>query len=174
MGFWQEWQIARQRRKRAAAYLEALRSPAADPDVVWLTALGVPADLAAREMLFARRAIGLIVAERDALDDQTAADVAHALNASLAATPASAAPLWQARWRAYAAALATRGSTEVPARRMARVLLEGAEVPTPTVPQLAAATGVMQALRGRANEALREIFGVASLPEDVRPSAMKG
>jgi hypothetical protein len=131
MGFWGDWQATRERRHRVGLYLNhLLREPEAAP-LAWLTALTGNAALAARELTFARRALGLIVAERDALDDRTAADVAHQLApviAGEARRDAAVGREWADRWRAYTAALAVRGSAEAPAARLARVMLSGAGV----------------------------------------------
>lgn len=169
--------MARERRKRAGVYLEAITQHVASADIEWLTRLTSDCNerLAARELQFARRAIGLIVAERDALDDRTASDVAHQLAGVISAEArqdAAAGRAWSERWRAYTSALAARGSTESPAARLAKVLLSGGNVEQPTHDQLIRATQYVLAVRAAANEALRTAYGSVSLPEDVRPSAL--
>jgi hypothetical protein len=177
MGFWAEWQASRARRQRVEVYLNhLLREP--EPALLqWLSALGAGDDVARRELAFARRAIGLIVAERDALDDLTAADVAHQLAPVVAAEArqhAETGRLWVERWRPYTGALALRGNPESPAARLARVLLSGAGIDAPSTDVLQRATTYVQDTRGALNEQLRVAFGAASLPEDVRPSALRG
>jgi hypothetical protein len=176
MGMLAEWRAARERRRRAGTYLDALLTPPEPGDLRWLTDLAGTDALARRELDFARRAIGLIVAERDALDDRTASDVAHRL-AEVVAREARVHPemgrAWSERWRAYTATLAVRGEGEAPAARLARVMLGGAGVTRPNTEQMVRATQIVLATRSRANEALRAAFGAASLPEDVRPSAMR-
>lgn len=177
MGFWADWQAARARRQRVEVYLTHLiRDP--EPTIVsWLAARCVSESVARRELTFARRAIGLIVAERDALDDRTAADVAHQLAPTIAAEARRDAELgrqWSERWRAYTGALAVRGNPETPAVRLARVLLHAAGVSTPDVETVQRATVFVQETRAALNEQLRVAFGAASLPEDVRPSAIRG
>ena len=171
-----EWKASRDRRRRSASYLEALLHAPDPADLAWLAALAGGNELARRELVFARRAVGLIVAERDALDDRTASDVAHQL-AAVVDREARESPemgrAWAERWRAYTAALAVRGEAESPATRLARVLLAGAGVLEPSTETLVRATQFILATRTRANEALRAVFGVASLPEDIRPSAMR-
>ena len=171
-----EWRASRERRQRAERYLSALLAPPDASDVDWLAGLTGNRDGAAQELAFARRAVGLIVAERDALDDRTASDVAHALTAVIDAearrSPA-AAPEWAARWRAYTAALAVRGQVEAPATRLGRVLLEGAGVGQPGTESVERAAQFIASHRARANEVLRSVFGVASLPDDIRPSALR-
>ncbi|AMW05106.1 hypothetical protein GEMMAAP_10300 [Gemmatimonas phototrophica] len=176
MGLWADWQASRARKQRVEVYLNHLVREAEAPTLAWLTAVCGSADVAARELGFARRAIGLIVAERDALDDQTAADVAHHLAPVVAAESrrhAETGRLWAERWRSYTAALAVRGSQTTPAARLAKVLLEGAGMPAPTAEVLAVGTDFVQETRAALNEQLRTAFGAASLPEDVRPSALR-
>jgi hypothetical protein len=176
MGMLADWKATRDRRRRSASYLEALLHAPDPADVSWLSALCGQSDVARRELVFARRAVGLIVAERDALDDRTASDVAHQLAAVVdreARENAEMGRAWANRWRAYTAALAQRGEPESPAARLARVLLAGAGVAQPSTEALVRATQFVLATRTLTNEALRAVFGVASLPEDVRPSAMR-
>jgi hypothetical protein len=151
-----------------------LREP--DDAIVGLLESAPGGAAARRELRFALLALGLIVAERDALDDQTASDVSHQLQPLLAAEAKrdpEVGRLWPERWRAYTAALALRGSPEAPAVRLARVLLEAVQVPAPTPAQLERVTAFVQENRSALNEALRAVFGAASLPEDVRPSALR-
>lgn len=176
MGLWTEWQAARERRRRVESYVgRMLREP--DASIVACLESAAGPSVARRELRFALLAIGLIVAERDALDDQTAADVSHQLQPLLAAEARrdpDVGRLWPERWRAFTSALAVRGSAEAPAVRLARVLLEGAGVTAPSAAQLERSTRFVQDNRSALNEALRAVFGAASLPEDVRPSALKG
>jgi hypothetical protein len=177
MGFWADWQASRARRQRVGVYLNhLLREPEA-VTLQWLSTRAGSAGAARRELAFLRRAIGLIVAERDALDDRTASDVAHQLAPVVAAEArhdADMGRLWGERWRAYTAALAVRGTPESPTARLARILLSGAGLTEPTVDDMQRATAHVQDTRALLNEQLRMAFGAASLPEDVRPSALRG
>ncbi|MCE2902382.1 MAG: hypothetical protein ACK5XT_14705 [Gemmatimonas sp.] len=177
MGLWGDWQASRERRHRVGLYLNhVLREPDAGA-LAWLTTLTGSPGVAARELTFARRAVGLIVAERDALDDRTAADVAHQLAPVIAAEARRDAAIgreWTDRWREYTSALAVRGSAEPPAARLARVMLTGAGVRQPTTEQHGTATQCVLNMRAALNEQLRAAIGAASLPDDVRPSALRG
>ena len=176
MGIWAEWRAQRERNRRAATYLGQLLRPPERAELSWLASLGVPEPVAVRELVFAKRAIGLIVAERDALDDRTASDVARQLAPVLsreARATVDRGREWGERWRAYTAALAVRGSVESPVTRLARVLLEGAALAEPSADQMARATQFVHETRSAANVALRDVFGVASLPDDIRPSALR-
>ncbi len=175
MGFWSDWQASRDRRRRVASYVTGLLHDADPADVQWLAETAKGERVAARELVFARRALGLIVAERDALDDRTAADVAHQLAPAIrteSLEDSDAGRAWSERWRAYKAALALRGSAEPPAVRLARVLLEGAGVTSPTADQLERASSMLTGHRRSLNQALRAAFGDAMLPDDIRPSAI--
>lgn len=177
MGIWAEWRAQRERSRRASAYLGQLLRMPDRADLTWLASLGVPEPVAVRELTFAKRAIGLIVAERDALDDRTASDVAHQMVLVIRREARGTVDLgreWGERWRAYTVALAVRGTVETPATRLARVLLLGAGIAEPFAEQLVRATHFVNETRAAANVALREVFGVASLPDDIRPSALRG
>jgi hypothetical protein len=177
MGIWAEWRAQRERSRRASTYLGQLLRTPDQADIAWLATLGVSEAVAVRELTFAKRAIGLIVAERDALDDRTASDVAHQLAPVISREARGTVDLgreWGERWRAYTAALAVRGSVESPAARLSRVLLMGAGIAEPSVEQMTRATHFVNETRSAANVALRDVFGVASLPDDIRPSALRG
>lgn len=174
MGFLANRREAKRRQEAAERYLAVLLRSGDPDDVRWLSDVaGAPADTVQRELAFAQRAIALIVAERDALDDRTAADVAHAIDALVARearTRAGEVDAWMEHWREYADALAARGLHEPPLRRIARVLLRRVGVGDPGSAQLVRVVGIVTRDRMAANEALREAFGTASLPEDRAPS----
>ena len=170
------WRLARERKRLAERFVqEVLRAPSAS-EIDWLAALTRDRAVAQREITFARRAIALMVAERDALDDRTASDVAHALvhpvNDEARRSP-DVGRAWTSRSREYAAALAVRGQSATPATRLAHVLLNGAAVSEAHHDAVEQATQFVQTARASANESLRAIFGAATLPEDVRPSALR-
>ncbi len=178
MSLLSDWRIARDRRRRAMVYLSAITPALTTTDTGWLSAMAPAAGEGhiVRELQFAQRAVGLIVAERDALDDRTASDVAHQLASVInleARQNADIGREWSERWRAYTSALAARGSTEAPAARLARVLMTAAGVRAPTTDQIVRATQHVQSVRGAANAALRMAFGEASLPDDIPPSAVR-
>src|SRR3954467_15300324 len=86
MSFLSRWRAERDLQRKAASFVEALfRDP--DPaDIQWLTPAATRGDTdhATWELRYARRALGLIAAQRDALDDRTASIVARAISESLA------------------------------------------------------------------------------------------
>ncbi len=170
------WRLSRERRRLADQFVQGVLIAPTSAEVEWLTALTGDRAVALREVTFARRAIALIVAERDALDDRTASDVAHALAPIIEAEARRSAAVghaWTTRWREYGATLAARGLADAPATRLARVLLTGANVRDANGDVIERATQFVHATRASANESLRAIFGAATLPEDVRPSALR-
>ncbi|MCC6242007.1 MAG: hypothetical protein IT353_04160 [Gemmatimonadaceae bacterium] len=176
MGLIGDWRAARERRRLADGFLRRLLVAPPEADVSWLARLAGDRRVAERELEFAQRALALMVAGRDALDDRTAADVAHAMAPvveSEGRRDVERGRAWVERRNAYMEAFTVRGLPEPPPVRFARVLLSGAGVPSPSVDAIERAAEIVQVTRARANEALRESFGAASLPDDVRPSAIR-
>jgi hypothetical protein len=182
MSLWREWLARRALNARARAYVAALCSEPAAEDVAWLAANGTggDADHARWELRYARRAVGLISAQRDALDDKTASAVARALGAALARDPSIAAGKLRvaerqlnARLRAYADALSNRAGAGT-GWHLGRTLLEFAGRRESVPPEVVAYAGDMIArYLVEANSALRHAFGAAALPDDVAPSALR-
>lgn len=161
-------------------FVGALAREPDQADVSWLAAhdRARDADHARWELRYARRALGLLVAERDALDDRTASLVGRALATELRAdrnvAPGKLAVAEQqlnARLRVYSDALRQRGGGTTGAR-LGRALLEFAGGPGYEADAGAVAQGgeLLARYLAEANEALRSAFGAAVLPEDVRPS----
>src|SRR4051812_34449050 len=80
------WRGDRDLDRKADAYVATLMKEPADDDVRWLTTSATKgdADHARWELRYARRALGLIIAQRDALDDKTASVVARTLSDAIA------------------------------------------------------------------------------------------
>ena len=181
MSLWRKWQGERAFRRRAAAFVGVLEREPDEADVRWLAEHGTRGDVdhARWELRYARRAIGLLVAERDALDDRTASVVAGALgdaldrdrNVAAGKRPVARQQL-NDRLRVYGDALKQREPGLTSGERLGRVLLRfaGAEGDRAAV---ARAGELIAGYMSAANEALRREFGDASLPEDVPPSAVR-
>jgi hypothetical protein len=182
MPFLSEWRARRNLRRRAAAYVRGLLADPGVADVDWLATAGTGGDVdhARWELRYARRAIGLIVAQRDALDDQTASAVARELAEALGRDPnvgpgklRVAERQLNARIRAYADAVANREGAGS-GWHLGRTLLTFAgrkeDAPSDVV---ARAGDLISRYLTDANSALREQFGVAALPENVAPSAVR-
>jgi len=188
--FWLRWRAERAQRARAASYIRALQREPSDEDVAWLAARGTSGDddHARWELRYARRALGLITAQRDALDDRTASLVARELTASLARDPNVAAAMLpvaerqlNARLRAYAEALTSRDAPRAGRERLGETLMgfagrtggaAGAAAGGASGADDAHAGDILTRYLSEANEALRREFGAAALPDDVPPSAI--
>ena len=178
---WQGWRAARAREGQTADYVAALLAEPPEPDVAWLTANGTSgdADHARWELRYARRALGLVTAQRDALDDRTASDVAHALEHAMAADAGIApdkrriaARQMNERLRAYAEALQLRTAPGT-AWHLGSTLLRFAGRQGAAGDAVIGQAGDIAArYLAEANAALRACFGTAALPEDVAPSAL--
>jgi hypothetical protein len=76
-----EWRAARERKRKAIAFLSAVRRDPEDADVKWLASAAArdDQDHARWELRYARLALAVLTAQRDALDDRTGSDVVAAL-----------------------------------------------------------------------------------------------
>src|SRR5688572_3846818 len=81
MALFKEWRETRQLQRKAAQFVDEVTNEPAAPDVSWLAQIATRGDEdhARWELRYARRAIGLLIAQRDALDDRTSSLVARAL-----------------------------------------------------------------------------------------------
>lgn len=159
---------------------ELLVEPAVD-DVRWLsgTATRGDDDHAAWELRYARRALGVVTAQRDALDDRTGAAVAHAMSGALDRDPRIgrdrlelAQGQFNARLSAYRDAVGARITAATPAR-LGRTLLAFAGGSFREADgNVMRAGALLRRYLDEGNDALRAIFGTASLPEHVPPSAL--
>jgi hypothetical protein len=171
-------------RRAAAGYVAHLVADPSDADVAWLTAimLSKDEDHARWELRYARRALGLLVAERDALDDRTPSLVADALEAALERDPNVAADKvevalaqFNARLTSYREAFRARNPKEAVGPRLGRELLSfSTAVPKDRELAIAEASALLHRLMSDAAEALRRAFGEAHLPDDVPPSQIAG
>lgn len=178
-----EWRSGRERRRRARSVVAAFRREPDEADVLWLAdaAAEGDADHARWELRYARAALGLLVTQRDALDDRTVADVSSALLTSLAEDPAIALDRrelaerqFNERLAAYREALTLRGGTVPAADRLGRCLLafasDGARTAGTPLPY---AIELLERYGNEAAESLRATYGEAHLPEDVKPSVLR-
>jgi hypothetical protein len=156
---------------------EAFAEPAA-ADVRWLAALAPDHDQdhALWELRYARRAMFFHAARRDALTDDIAAAVAHALEDAMQADPAvdsakreMALSQFNSRLRAYGQSLDEHDGRAI-SERAGELLLSLAGVRSPRKEDVMRAAGCLSAVLRGANESLRAHFGTPSLPEDVQPS----
>ena len=176
MRWWRQWRASRERRRRAVYFAARCTDPPPIEWLAWAEELSPDVERARQELEFLTLAMGLIVAERDALDDRTVSEVARAMAPVLAreaATDPVRATQWGQRWRSYGEAMARRGDREPAPQRCARVFLAGVGVVEPDERQLRRAAIAVSEIRDRLNAALRRAFGEARLPADVKPSAVR-
>jgi hypothetical protein len=176
-----QWRHSRSERARGAAFVETLFHEPDEADVRWLATNGTGGDEdhARWELRYARRAMGMITAQRDALDDRTASVVAHAMDeaigrdTSVARGKLSVAKSQlNARLAGYSDALSNREGAGT-GWHLGRTLLRFAGRREAVAPDAVAEAGALLArYLAEANAALRENFGAASLPDHVTPSAL--
>jgi hypothetical protein len=162
----------------------ALQAEPADADVQWLASLMLrrDEDHARWEWRYARRAVGVLVAERDALNDRIAAEVSQAVLGAFARDPHVAADRldvavgqFQARLAAYRIAMAKKDGREALDARLAREILTFAGAITGDhAGAITRAGAVLASCMADAAEALRQAYGEASLPDDIAPSRAVG
>jgi hypothetical protein len=175
-----EWRARRALRARATAYVASLFAEPSDDDVRWLATQGTGGDLdhARWELRYAKRALGLLTAERDALDDRTGSAVAAALGRALARDAAIAPGRLRvaerqlnARLRAYGDALVSREGAGT-GWHLGRALLDFAGRKESAPAEAVARAGdVLARYLAESNEALRDHFGAPRLRDDVGASA---
>src|SRR5258708_15802773 len=176
------WRDERDLGKRVASYVASLMREPEDADVEWLTRAATKgdADHARWELRYARRAVGLIVAERDALDDKTGSAVARELSDAVARDPnvnASTVEIaerqFNARISAYRDGLDSRASGVPVATRLGQTLFAFSGGAFRDAGDDVTRGGELLAhYAADANEVLRQAFGTATLPEDIPPSAL--
>lgn len=166
---------------RSAAYADTLLVEPSAEDVDWLARAGTrgDADHARWELRYLRRAVGILVAQRDAMDDRTHSEVLRALLQRMHRDPHVDVELrelaerqFNARLSAYRDAFTSRGHG-TPTTRVAQNLLAFSGGPIRAAdPVVQHAAELVAALFTESNEALRHAFGTVELPEDVAPSAL--
>ena len=162
-----------------ASYTTALMTEPSAADVEWLSRQATRGDTdhATWELRYLRRALGILVAQRDALDDRTPSEVLRALATRMNRDPNVDSDLrelaerqFNARLSAYRDAFTSRGHG-TPAIRVAQNLLAFAGGPIRADdPVVVRGTVLVTEYLAAAGETLRASFGTAELPEDVPPS----
>jgi hypothetical protein len=175
------WRTEWRQKRQSAAYAAALRQEPSEADVQWVAADATQGDTdrARWELRYARMALGLLAAERDALDDLTPSMVAHEVAAALHTDSRIAAQMvkvaeqqFNERLSAYRHALNDRAARLPVNDRMGDMFLRLADAPPPSAETRERASILVARLLDEANLALRENFGAAVLPPDVQPSLL--
>jgi hypothetical protein len=177
------WRAERDRLRRATGVVSALMAEPDEADVAWLAdaAANGDADHARWELRYARAALGLLVAQRDTLDDRTSAEIAAALGRAMEQDARIAIDRrelaerqFNERLLAYREAMAARGGALSPRDRIGRCLLAFASDGARTAGSpLAYAIELLERYADAAAATLRVAYGEAQLPEDVRPSVLR-
>jgi hypothetical protein len=167
--------------RRTSAFVDVLMQEPEAEDVDWLAGVATRGDRdhAQWELRYARRAAGLLAAQRDALDDRTASSVARELTGRVqrdrAIDPAKrdlADAQFNARLSAYRDGLEMRSTVPLE-RRLGQTLFAFAGGSfRDSDENMRRAGALITGYLADANRALRTHFGVAALPEDVPPSAL--
>ncbi len=179
MSKWTTQQLEREWERRASSYVSTLMTEPAPAAVDRLAAFAdLDADHARWELRYLRRALGLLIAGRDALDDRTASMVGQALAKAVEHDPSAApsmrltsASQFNARLRLYRDLMGQRGASRTPVGQIGEALV-GFAGGRPGNDQSGWAGAWVAEELDRCNEALRHEFGTADLPDDVAPSAM--
>ena len=182
MALFQRWRAERQLRRKADEFVAQLASEPSAADVTWLahTATRGDEDHARWELRYARRALALLVAQRDALDDRTSSLVARALTESFERDDRIdherrdlAERQFNARLSAYRDALGARVPDS--AIRLGQTLLAISGGAFRDVDANVRRAGeLLDGYVKEANDGLRTVFGTAALPEFVPPSVLAG
>jgi hypothetical protein len=182
MLLFKKWRAARQLQRKAHTFVEALVIEPTHEDVQWLARAATRGDEdhARWELRYARRAIGLLVAQRDALDDRTGSLVAQALADAFERDNRIdrdrrdlAERQFNARLSAYRDALGARVADA--AIRLGQTLLAFSGGSFRDVDgNVRRAGDILATYEKEANESLGAAFGKAALPEHVPPSAVAG
>lgn len=181
MPLFARWRAERDLKRKTDRYVGVLTGEPAESDVEWLAATAArgDADHAAWELRYARRALGLLVAERDALDDRTASLVARALNDALARDQQVAAAMlevaerqFNARLSAYRDVLAARAGSATPGRLGQTLFAFSGGAFREVDANVGRAGELLAGYLGEASAALRDVYGAAALPEHLPPSAL--
>lgn len=177
----EEWRSEWRLKRGLTAYVAAIMGEPEPNDVAWLAGVACEGDVdrAAWELRYARRALGLVVAQRDALDDRTSSRVARELATALQADRQVAPAMlklaerqFNDRLTAYRDVLTSRVPSEGTGSRLGRALLQIAGTSRASDDMVARAGDTLARYVGEANDALRHALGAPSLPEDLPPSAL--
>ena len=165
--------------RRSSAYAAELMREPVPSDIDWLAqdATRGDRDHAQWELRYLRRALGILVAQRDALDDRTPSEALRALVHRMqkdrnvdGGLLELAERQFNARLSAYRDAFTSRGHGSATTRVAQNLLaFSGGPIRTDDPAVVRGAALVARYLLD-CNAALRASFGAAQLPEDVAPS----
>jgi nicotinamide mononucleotide (NMN) deamidase PncC len=182
MPLFARWKAERELQRKAEVFVAALfREPDPD-DVQWLAESATRGDVdhAVWELRYARRALGLIAAQRDALDDRTASVVARVIADAMTRDQNVATDMaetverqFNARLSAYRDGLAAKAGAPTHVRMGQTLFAFSGGSFRKQDANIDRAGELLATYLTEANEALRASFGTAALPENVPPSAAR-
>ncbi len=181
MPLFARWRAEREMQRKASQFVAALFAEPAAADVEWLAAAATRGDVdhAQWELRYARRALGLLAAQRDALDDLTASIVAKEITEAFARDRHVAAGMletaerqFNARLSAYRDGLAARAGAPTPVRMGQTLFAFAGGTFKSQDANITRAGELLAEYLAEANDALRASFGAATLPDNVPPSAL--
>lgn len=181
MPLFARWRAERDLKRKTDRYVAGLMAEPAAADVHWLAAAAARGDNdhAAWELRYARRALGLLAAERDALDDRTASLVAHALHEAFVRGQQVAPEMlevaerqFNARLSAYRDVLSARAGAATPGRLGQTLFAFSGGSFREVDANVGRAGELLASYLAEASAALRDIYGAAVLPENLPPSAV--
>ena len=165
--------------RRSAAYAAALMQEPSVADATWLAVDATRGDLdhARWELRYLRRALGILVAQRDALDDRTPSESLRALVHRMQKDRNVDVELlelaerqFNARLSAYRDAFTSRGQGSATTRVAQNLLAFSGGPIRSDEPAVMRGAAVVEQYLAESNAALRQSFGAVQLPEDVAPS----
>ena len=183
MPFLSAWRAERDLQRKAAGYVASLFVEPEQADVEWLAQNATRGDVdhARWELRYARRALGLIAAQRDALDDRTASIVAREITEAFSRDRNIAAGMletahsqFNARLSAYRDGLASRAGAPTWIRMGQTLFAFSGGSFRLQDSNIVRAGELLLGYLTAANDALRASFGAVALPENVPPSALMG
>ncbi len=164
------WLAARRWRRATEEFVASLMKEPAEDDVTWLSdvATGGDDDHARWELRYARRVLGVLVAQRDTLNDRTPSAVLRELTRAMLADRAVDATRvklverqFNDRFRAYREMAALRGAKDDEHERLGRAMLMLAGAPRVIAEDLARASEIVAAMEQEANVELAAAYGPA-------------
>ena len=167
--------------RRSSAYAAALMQEPSAEDVTWLATDATRGDVdhAQWELRYLRRSLGILVAQRDALDDRTPSEALRALLHRMQKDRNVDSELvelaerqFNARLSAYRDAFTSRGHGAATTRVAQNLLAFSGGPIRADNPAVKRGTELVAEYLAAANAALRESFGDAQLPEDAVPSTL--
>ena len=183
MTFLARWRADRDAQRKAARFVATLFVEPDGRDVEWLAQNATRGDVdhALWELRYARRSLGLITAQRDALDDRTASIVAREISEAFARDRGIAAGMadtaerqFNARLSAYRDGLASRAGAPTWTRMGQTLFAFAGGSFRVRDDNIVRAGELLFGYLTEANEALRATFGAVALPENVAPSEVVG